>query len=326
MTASDHEASHPPPFPPPPFPTTTATELEHILDLHLPESEFTHNYEVIVWLFTHLHESNLASLALGGSALLVLIIVKYLKRRFPATDRRLRSRPFLVWYYISSFSSLIVVLVGTLISLALSNKGSSIHILGPLPSGLALPSPPRISRYPVGAMLAQALPISILAYVEAVSIAKKYATIYHYKLDFNQDLAGYSLANLLSCMWGGVTPSGAFARTAMSAEIGARTSWANFFTGGFVIICLFNVQILYHIPYSILGALVVSAMMNLISFHEFYHALRIARNSGLVMLFTFLVTLFWSVENGLLYGIIASLASLLSQLSDVVSKRGEFWE
>ena len=93
-----------------------------------------------------------------------------------------------------------------------------------------------------------------------------------------------------------------------------------------MIICLFNVQILYHIPYSILGALVVSAMMNLISFHEFYHALRIARNSGLVMLFTFLVTLFWSVENGLLYGIIASLASLLSQLSDVVSKRGEFWE
>jgi len=173
-------------------------------------------------------------------------------------------------------------------------------------------------------MLAQALPISILAYVEAVSIAKKYATIYHYKLDFNQDLAGYSLANLLSSMWGGVTPSGAFARTAMSAEIGARTSWANFFTGGFVIICLFNVQILYHIPYSILGALVVSAMMNLISFHEFYHALRIARNSGLVMLFTFLVTLFWSVENGLLYGIIASLASLLSQLSDVVSKRDEF--
>jgi SulP family sulfate permease len=309
----------PPPFLPLPL---TLPELEHILDLHLPESTFTHNYQVFVWVLTHLHETQLTSLALGGSALFILLLVKYLKRRFPATDERLSSRPFLVWSYISSFSTLIVVLVGTFVSQALSKRGASLHILGALPSGLSLPSPPPISRYPVGTMLSQALPIAILAYVEAVSIAKKYAAIYNYKLDLNQDLAGYSLANLLSCMWGGVTPSGAFARTAMSAEIGARTSFANFFTGGFVIICLFNIKILYHIPYSVLGALVVSAMMNLISFHEFYHALRIARTSGLVMLFTFMVTLLWSVEDGLLYGIMASLALLLYQLSDVVRMGG----
>ena len=171
-------------------------------------------------------------------------------------------------------------------------------------------------------MIAQAIPVAILGYVEAVSIAKKFATLFKYKLDLNQDAAGYSLANLLSCMWGGVTPSGSFGRTALSAEVGSRTSWANFFTGGCVIICLYNTEVLYHIPYCVLGALVESAMMNLISFHEFYHALRIARTSGLVMVFTFLVTLLWSVENGLFYGIIASLALLLHHLSDVVRKEG----
>jgi sulfate permease, SulP family len=302
------------------FPTTTATELKHILKLQPPESTFTHNYQVIVWLVTHLNETDLTSLALGGSALFVLLLIKYLKRRFPATPQRLSSRPFLVWYYISSFSTLIVVLIGTVISKALSKRGSSLHVLGSLPSCFSLPSPPLLSRYPAGAMLVQALPIAILAYIEAVTIAKKYAAVFSYRLDLNQDLAGYSLANLLSCMWGGVTPSGSFARTALSAEVGARTSFTNIFTGGCVIICLYNTQILYHIPYCVLGALVESAMVNLISFHEFYHALRIARTSGVLMVLTFLVTLLWSVEDGLLYGILASLALLLYQLSDVVRR------
>lgn len=195
-----------------------------------------------------MHETDLTSLALGGSALFILLTVKYLKRRFPATPERLRSRPFLVWYYISSFATLIVVLIGTVISQALSKRGASLHVLGSLPSGLSLPSPPLLSQYPAGTMIAQALPIAILAYVEALSIAKKYAAVYGYALDLDQDLAGYSLANLLSCMWGGVTPSGSFGRTALSAEVGSRTSWANFFTGGCVIICLYNTEMLYHIP------------------------------------------------------------------------------
>ncbi len=50
---------------------------------------------------------------------------------------------------------------------------------------------------------------------------------------------------------------------------------------------------------------------------EFVQALRIARTSGLVMLFTFACTLILSLEDGLVYGIMASLATLLYQLSDV---------
>jgi MFS superfamily sulfate permease-like transporter len=175
-------------------------------------------------------------------------------------------------------------------------------------------------------LIKQALPIALLAYVEAVSIAKRYSALFGYKLDLNQDMASYSLANLLSALWGGVTPSGSFARTALQAEVGSRSSWANIFTGTFVIVCLYQTHILHDVPYCVLGALVVSAMVNLINFREFYHALRIARMSGLVMVFTFLVTLLWSVEHGLFYGIVASLALLLSQLSDVVRRGRLEWK
>lgn len=47
------------------------------------------------------------------------------------------------------------------------------------------------------------------------------------------------------------------------------------------------------------------------------HALRIARSSALVMVFTFVCTLLISLEDGLIYGILASLVVLLYQLSDV---------
>ena len=50
---------------------------------------------------------------------------------------------------------------------------------------------------------------------------------------------------------------------------------------------------------------------------EFIHALRIARTSGYIMLFTFFCTLFISLESGLVYGVLASLILLLYQLSDV---------
>ena len=159
--------------------------------------------------------------------------------------------------------------------------------------------------------------MAVLAYVEAYSISKKYSVMKRTPLDTNNDLAAFSLANLLASVFAGVTPSGSFSRTALSAEMGSKTPWANFSCGVCVIICLYNTQILYYIPYCVLGALLESAMFNLISFREFFHALRIARTSGLVMVFTFLVTLLMSIQDGLLYGIAASLGLLLYQLSDV---------
>ena len=66
-----------------------------------------------------------------------------------------------------------------------------------------------------------------------------------------------------------------------------------------------------------LGAVIVSAMLNLVNIPDFFHALCIARISGYIMIFTFACTLFLSLEDGLVYGVAASLALLLYQLSNV---------
>ena len=129
-------------------------------------------------------------------------------------------------------------------------------------------SPTHLPTYPhtyTGAMFSQAMPIAVLAYVEAYSISSKYGTyerlhppptpqpthppthppalMYRYKFDCQQDLAAYSLGSFTCALMGGVTPSGAFGRTAMSAEIGSKTPWANIFTGTFVIMAIYYTKV-----------------------------------------------------------------------------------
>jgi sulfate permease, SulP family len=69
------------------------------------------------------------------------------------------------------------------------------------------------------------------SYIEASSISRKYADAFGYKLDANQDLFGLACCNLLSSAFGGVIVSGSFSRTALAADVGARTPLTNLFLG-----------------------------------------------------------------------------------------------
>ena len=67
--------------------------------------------------------------------------------------------------------------------------------------------------------------------MEASSISQKYANAFDYKVDVNQDLFGLATWNLLSLSLGGVLVSGAFGRSALTAEVGGHTPLVNFNLG-----------------------------------------------------------------------------------------------
>jgi MFS superfamily sulfate permease-like transporter len=72
---------------------------------------------------------------------------------------------------------------------------------------------------------------TIQVYVKASSISQKYADAFGYKVDVNQDLFGLASWNLLSLSFGGVLVSGAFGRSALTAEVGGHTPLVNFYLG-----------------------------------------------------------------------------------------------
>jgi sulfate permease, SulP family len=79
----------------------------------------------------------------------------------------------------------------------------------------------------------------------------------------------------------------------------------------------FATSALKFIPMAVLGAVIENAVLNLVDIGEFFRAARLAPQSFVVMLVTFLATLLVTIEDGLLYGIVCSVIILLFQLSNV---------
>lgn len=123
---------------------------------------FEYNFQKIGWLFTHLHEAKDASAALGMGSLAVLLGVKMIKRCYPATPERMQSKMFKLWYYLSSFTLLIVVVAAAGIAYTLEKRGVEVHILGDLAAGLGAPRAPELGKFEFKSMISPALQVSLL--------------------------------------------------------------------------------------------------------------------------------------------------------------------
>ena len=127
-------------------------EFKHLLDLTPPTdaSHNKYNYQRIYWLVSHIGDADLTALAIGGVSLVIFLGTKFLKRRYPATPERYHSRLFMLWYYLSSYISLIVVVIATGIAYVLIQQGYTIKVLGEIPSGLNAPAAPSVGNYNPG--------------------------------------------------------------------------------------------------------------------------------------------------------------------------------
>ena len=100
----------------------------------------------------------------------------------------------------------------------------------------------------VARLLPSAIVISLLGFMEAISIAKVMAARRRQKLDPNQELIGQGLANILGAMAQSYAVSGSFSRSAVNFQAGGRTGLSNVFSSGVVmIVLLFFAGTLYYL-------------------------------------------------------------------------------
>jgi len=165
-------------------------------------------------------------------------------------------------------------------------------------------------------VLISALPLSFLTYMESVSVARKYALANRYTLDMTQELWALGIGCLAASFFKAYPPGGSFSRTALKAEIGVKTPFANIVTSGFVtIILMCATDLLKYVPMATLGAVICQAVLSLWDFHDMWRALWVAPLDFIVMTFTFLVTVIYNVEDGLVWGLGVSILILLYQIS-----------
>ncbi len=187
-------------------------------------------------------------------------------------------------------------------------------VVGTIPAGLPPISPPVIDFQVIPKLIAAAIIISILGFMEAISIAKAMAAKTKQKLDPNQELIGQGLANIVGCMGQSYAVSGSFSRSAVNLQAGARTGMSNVFSGLIVaIVLLFFSPMLYNLPQAVLASIIMMAVFGLLNVSGFVHAWRTQPFDGFVSVVTFVCTLILAphLEWGILIGVTLSLGGYL---------------
>ncbi len=187
-------------------------------------------------------------------------------------------------------------------------------VVGAIPRGLPALGVPKFSVQEALALLPAAVIISLLGFMEAISIAKAMAAKTGQVLDPNQELIGQGLANILGSIGQSYPTSGSFSRSAVNLQSGAVTGLSSVFTSIAVAITLFLfTPLLYHLPQATLAAIIMMAVIGLVSVSSFVHAWRTHRIDGAIQLITFVATLAFAphLDRGIMIGVVLSLAFYL---------------
>jgi len=187
-------------------------------------------------------------------------------------------------------------------------------VVADVPKGLPAITMPKFDMRVISHLLPSAIIISLLGFMEAISIAKAMAAKTGQRLDPNQELIGQGLSNLVGSMSSAYPGSGSFSRSAVNLQAGALTGLSSLFTSlTVVIVLLFFTPLLYHLPQSVLAAVIMMAVIGLINASGFIHAWKAKKYDGLISIFSFIMTLVFAphLDKGIMVGVVLSLGVFL---------------
>ncbi|CAD5194223.1 unnamed protein product [Musa acuminata subsp. malaccensis] len=190
---------------------------------------------------------------------------------------------------------------------------SSISVVGEIPQGLPKFSIPRGFEH-VKSLISTAFLITGVAILESVGIAKALAAKNGYELDSNQELFGLGVANICGSFFSSYPSTGSFSRSAVNNESGARTGLSGIIMG-IIMACalLFLTPLFTEIPQCALAAIVISAVMGLVDYEEAIFLWCLDKKDFLLWTITFITTLFFGIEIGVLIGVGVSLAFVIHE-------------
>jgi sulfate permease, SulP family len=187
-------------------------------------------------------------------------------------------------------------------------------VVGTVPKGLPSFTVPPLDLKVFLHLLPYAIIISLLGFMEAISIAKALAGKTGQRLDPNQELIGQGLANMIGAIGKGYPVSGSFSRSAVNFQSGALTGFSSAFTGIAVLIALlFFTPLLYHLPQSVLAAVIMMAVIGLINISGFIHAYKAQKYDGIISVISFVATLAFAphLDKGIMIGVVLSISVFL---------------
>lgn len=285
------------------------SQLKHILGVTASGENVFH---LLHALANEITNTNVYTLAVGLPVLAFLFWV------------RGGLKPLLVRVGLSDKSAAMLSKTGPVIGIVATSAAAyafdlgshGVKLVGNVPSGLPSLSIPNLSHSAWRELLVSAIFISIIGFVESVSVGHTLAAKRRQKITPNQELIGLGAANVAAAFSGGYPVTGGFARSVVNFDAGAVTPAAGIFTAiGIGLAALFFTPYLAYLPQATLAATIIVAVLSLVDFSILKRSWGYARSDFIAVSTTLLVTLLAGVESGVACGVFASLALHLYKTS-----------
>ena len=269
------------------------SQLNHLLGINLPRTNKLH--ELFSFLIEMGPKAHLLSVLLSGLGVSFLFLLKNYFPKLPG--------------------ALLLVFLTTFISAQNNWEGLGLTIVKNVPGGLPSFALPSASWSQIFALTPLALTLALIAFMEAISVAKAVEEKEKTNdLNPNQELIALGSANIVGGLFQAYPTTGGFSRTAVNHDAGAKTGVAALFSAAVVGLTLvFFTSFFYHLPTAILGAIILVAVGKLIDLNYPHQLWKNNRAEFYILLFTFAVTLFIGITQGILLGVFAALLYMVYQ-------------
>ena len=263
----------------------------------IPFAQSTHFMLDISLVILHIDQLHMPSLGFGLVAILLLVGFKQWAPGLPGV--------------------LVTVVLLTFTSFVIDYAGMGGAVVGVVPEGLPTLSVPPLDWQATVTLLPAAFVIALISFMEAMSSCKVISIKTRQPWDENRELIGQGLAKVAAAFCQSMPVSGSFSRSALNLASEAKTPLASIISALFVLITLlFFTSLLHHLPKPVLAAVIMVAVLNLVNFQSIKNAWLASKDDGVAALLTFIATLSFApnIQNGILTGILLSLALLLLRL------------
>lgn len=208
------------------------------------------------------------------------------------------------------------IALATALAAALQWQAQGLKVVGAIPQGLPPLTLPPLDGALWRELLMPALLISVVGFVESVSVGQTLAARRRQRIEPDRELVALGASNVSAAFTGGFPVTGGFARSVVNFDAGAQTQMAGIFTAaGLLLVSLLLTPWLYHLPQAVLAATIVVAVLSLVDLKLLRRTWIYSRSDFAAAVATIAATLLLGVEQGLVAGVAVSLALYLYRSS-----------
>jgi SulP family sulfate permease len=268
--------------------------------------------ELLVSLWQNLPKTNPITLVIG---LLGVAFLVWVRKGMKPALRRAGLGPRMA-DVLTKAGPVLAVVASTAVVWALGLADKGVAIVGAVPQSLPPLTLPSFDLVLVKDLLLPALLISVIGFVESVSVAQTLAAKKRQRILPDQELIGLGAANLASALTGGFPVTGGFARSVVNFDAGAETPAAGAYTAfGLAIAAVALTPLIFFLPKATLAATIIVAVLSLVDFSILRKTWAYSKSDFAAVAATIGLTLIAGVEVGVSAGVVLSLALFLFKTS-----------